>query len=467
MSSIICSTKIKEKYEEENKKFFLTREDLFLDKPLREIYVVSAYTDVKLIEWLITQLNKKGSGKGGVKFKIFLDERQSRFVDESSTKNFLIGLNKKIIEAKTNRGSKLFSRDSGIFLVKRGSLFHSKLIITKSETKVKMLLGSLNFTMKAFDKNEELCLIQDANRKKRVYGSVKQAEDYIELLECCFDATEKALRNFKKGVKPSNLNRNGMTNVYKVDKGLVIPSEWNCDDSLIDYLMRGRLIHPSKSRKFNLYFDLKLDHDAIGKAIENDNEFSDLIESSGLKKSLSVMKMLKKMKIEFKEKKLRNKVQQFCIDTPLGFWCPPEKLEDLQKKLNTADDKKQNENLFSILEDNRERLTTRFEQLIDFINKKIENLEYKWVYANKNDALKAWNEWYDKKLGKKNDSIWFNRLNSKYTVSRVPNFADDPVACKEFEDIFKESLEDEISIKGGSAVAKFVYKHHKAFFECF
>ena len=76
MSAEIFSTKIKKNTNNE----FLSREHLFLDNPLTAVYVVSAYTDTALIDWLIDRLEQRGSGNGGVKFKIYLDESQSRFV---------------------------------------------------------------------------------------------------------------------------------------------------------------------------------------------------------------------------------------------------------------------------------------------------------------------------------------------------------------------------------------------------
>ena len=64
--------------------------------------------------------------------------------------------------------------------------------------------------------------------------------------------------------------------------------------------MRGTLIHPSKSRSFNLYFDLKLDQDVIGKAIKKD-DISSLIEYGSMRKSLSIIKMLAEQGITIKQ----------------------------------------------------------------------------------------------------------------------------------------------------------------------
>ena len=98
----IYSTKIKKNSQEK----FLNISDLYLDKPLTAIYVISAYTDTTLIEELIKELKKKGTGNGGVKFKIFLDERQSRFTEGSFSKDFLIKLDNIISKAKNNDGGK-------------------------------------------------------------------------------------------------------------------------------------------------------------------------------------------------------------------------------------------------------------------------------------------------------------------------------------------------------------------------
>ena len=447
MSAEIFSTKIKKNTNNE----FLSREHLFLDNPLTAVYVVSAYTDTALIDWLIDRLEQRGSGNGGVKFKIYLDESQSRFVDGSSSKAFLINLNEKISNAKTKSRRRLFSQDSGIFLVKRGSLFHSKLIITESKNKKKLLIGSLNFTAKAFDFNEEICLVQDAE-KRRTPQLIKQAYEYIESLETSYKNT---IHN------KSGQGRLDNTKVYKVSENLNIETDFGAEASLIDYLMKGVLIHPSKSKTFNLYFNLKLNQDLIDNALKEDENISSLIESNSMRKSLSVMKMLQKLNVTLDNSCSRIGVKRFCIDTPLGWWCPPEKYQDLDAEMKKNNEEEKNKKLFQILREKRSELTEMFKDVVCAINEKIKKYNCTWEYENLDAAVSDWKKWYGNKLEKENDPIWFGRLNSKFTVSRVPNFADDPVACEEFENAFRISLENEISISGGSLVAKEVYNHNK------
>lgn len=463
----IYSTKIKKNSQEK----FLNISDLYLDKPLTAIYVISAYTDTTLIEELIKELKKKGTGNGGVKFKIFLDERQSRFTEGSFSKDFLIKLDNIISKAKTSSGRSLFSKDSGIFLVNRGSLFHSKLIITESLKKIKMFIGSLNFTSKAFTYNEELCLVQESEKKEKkgkkgIPTAIKQAQDYITLLENIYEKTLEKTLSFPKNGTNKNAHLDS-TRVYKVSKDLVIPSSTIFDDnSLIEYLMRGTLIHPSKSRSFNLYFDLKLDQDVIGKAIKKD-DISSLIEYGSMRKSLSIIKMLAEQGITIKQNNKNISIKKYCIDTPLGFWCPPEKQPDLEKELKKVNEEEKFKNLFLTLAQKREDLTKRFKEVIQKINERIQNLgiDYKWDYSDLEKAVNAWNKWYNEKLEKENDPIWFSRLTSKYTISKVPNFSDDPIACKEFETSFKVSLGNEIDMKRGSSIAKRIYRSNKKFFQ--
>lgn len=444
----ICSTKILPK---EGDKYF-QREDLFPEGLVTEMYVVSAYTDVDVIKWLVGELQKTecGSSRSRIILKIFLDERYSRF-DDDNMRTFLLKINKTIKLATTQNGRLLFDNKSGIYLVRRGALFHSKLIVTRTTKATRVIIGSLNFTKNAFKSNEELVYVCDDTIL------FNKARKYISLLEGFFD-------------EPKTSELKGNIRISKVSDNLTFES---CENETLDeYILDGFLVHPARKRSFPEYFKLNLPKDIIESSLE-ELEHKDLIEGKGLKGSISVLKMLQKMEkslisLKNAQKEGKGKWTSLCIDTPLGLWCPKDKIEELKSKVNGAEDLKNYHTfIFDKLVEKREKLKEMFKSVISEISGVIKSVqekngkEIKWDYFDEQIALDDWDDWFSDLLGRKEDAAWFDRLNSIVSISKMPAIFDDPVSGRAFKKAFIESLRSEIYIPYGFNIADDIYENNK------
>ena len=446
----ICSTKLFPKKEGA----FFKREDLFPEGLVTEMYIVSAYTDVDVIEWMVGELQKAecGSSRSRIVLKIFLDERYSRF-DDDNMRAFLLKINTTIKSATTQNGRRLFDDESGIYLVRRGALFHSKLIITQTTKVKRVIIGSLNFTKKAFKSNEELVYICDDS------NLFNKARKYISILGKIFKEPSESQGNVR---------------VNKVSSSLTFNSDKM--ETLDDYLLNGFLVHPARKRAFPEYFKLNLPKDVIESNLE-ELEHKDLIEGKGLKGSISVLRMLQKIEPTLKglkeaQKEGKGKWTSLCIDTPLGLWCPKDKIEELKGKVNGADDLRDYHNhVFKKLLKKREDLEKIFKSVISEISGVIRNVQekngkkIKWIYSDEETALKSWKSWFSDLLEKKEDAAWFDRLNSIVSISKMPAIFDDPVSGRAFKKAFIESLRSEINIPYGLAIADEIYKKHQKIFD--
>ena len=126
--------------------------------------IVSAYTDLDWIHQAVQYIQEHK--KGCVEIRFYLDFFASKFSILPDVKKQMIKLNKEIRKMDPN---------GGIFLVKKGQLFHSKIIITQTEKRCKVIVGYINFTKKAFEGNEEIALVDDFD------DMTKALKVYVEL----------------------------------------------------------------------------------------------------------------------------------------------------------------------------------------------------------------------------------------------------------------------------------------------
>ncbi|MCQ2593223.1 MAG: phospholipase D-like domain-containing protein [Treponema sp.] len=257
----LTSTKLLE--DKNGKKFSWS--DIFVNVgKIIEMTVVSAFVDDDTLHSLIEELQKesgKASMRDSVRLKIFIDAAASRFAQKESQEKFL-ALNKIIEDACWNseqRTRKIFTDDSGIHLVsiRNTRLFHSKMILCKSTTKMRMILGSVNFTKCAFNNNEELAIVGDVDITDGVVTNAKKNDLFRQALE------------YEKILNDSLENDKNHDNEYSVKKGKksgvrvrriskeLANSYTPIDDDLYAYLMRGSLFY-SKPVCFSEYFPLNL-----------------------------------------------------------------------------------------------------------------------------------------------------------------------------------------------------------------
>lgn len=419
---------------------------------IEEMYIVSAYTDVKIIKKLVADIleNKRFSQRPKMKLKFFLDGNCSHYFDDEKTKKELHAIDLTIqdsFDSSKKRKENFFDPSSGIYLVKRGSLFHSKMILVKTEFSARILIGSLNFTTKAFSKNEELMLIHEsAERKTEI---LKQADKYIKKVEKLIERNKKG--TYSTGCRVSDIPPQTRKNTLYGDNNIKY-------ESIEDFLSSGILVHQAQTKTLSLYFDLKLPPDVLDKKINASSIHSLLKSKKNKSKSLSLKKIMEECKIKFPQKPEQASWKRFCIETPLGLWCPPKYIPEITAIKESSELDDFYDSLFRILTKKRQKITEKFTEVQDSICKLIEEIANKgeeidnWKYKGQ-PGIDAWNAWYDKLLEKQSEATLMEMLTNVVITSRIPYIWDDPIVSQKLIDGFKKSLKYEVDIDYGKSVA--------------
>lgn len=290
----LTSTKI---LKDDNGKHFSWK-DIFVSGKIVKMTIVSAFVDELTLDSLIKELLKRdgrASMSDSICLKIFIDATACRFLQEENQKS-LIKLNRIISNAyweNKSRPKKLFTNDSGIYLVSinKTRLFHSKMILCKSRSRMRMILGSVNFTQCAFNNNEELAIVGDvdlldgkvtAADKNNLF---RKALDYEkELNDCIIDYEKETSADIKKKISDFNIV------AHKVSAQmarLYAPK----DDNLYAYLMKGSLLY-GKPVSFSEYYSLNLPKEFLQKKLEEDEAVKSLLGKTNMKASFSIVKLL-------------------------------------------------------------------------------------------------------------------------------------------------------------------------------
>lgn len=419
---------------------------------IEEMYIVSAYTDIKIIKKLVADIlnNKRFSQRPKMKLKFFLDGNCSHYFDDEKTKKELLAIDltiQDLFDSNKKRKENYFDSSSGVYLVKKGSLFHSKMILVKTESSARILIGSLNFTTKAFSKNEELMLVHESTERKTEI--LKQADKYIKKIEELIESNEKG--TYSTGCRVSDIppqtrkiTLDGVNNVKY--------------ESIEDFLSSGILIHQAQTKTLSLYFDLKLPPDVLDKKINASSIHSLLKNTKNKSKSLSLKKIMEECKIAFPQKTEQTSWKRFCIETPLGLWCPPKYIPEITAIKESTELNAFYETLFQILKEERIKITNKFKEVQDSICKLIEEIANKgeeidcWKLEGQ-QGIDAWNSWYDKLLKKQSEATLMEMLTNVVITSRIPYIWDDPIVSQQFIDGFKKSLNYEVDIDYGKSVA--------------
>ncbi len=308
----------------------------------------------------------------------------------------------------------------------------------------------------------------------------RQALDYEQILN---DSVNKNEEN-KNGVR----KKSSTVESYKVSQNLAnqyVPNDTN----LYAYLMRGSLFY-SKPLSFSEYFLLKLPKGVLQKKLEKDKAISSLIGKTNMKNSLSIVKLVTlseeeggaNIKLPPKAEG-KNMWRSLCIPTSFGFWCPPERKEDLENEKKKNKESDYYAQLLNVISENKELLQNKFLKLINAIKQKINEIEEErktysslhfneeikkeddletWQYANEKFAIEKWNEFVKKllanrkKLEKDCSEIIFE--------AKVPYLSEDVQARTEFLTSFIEAI-DRIRLTNnaqGSGIVDEILKKHSS-----
>lgn len=390
------------------------------NKKITRCIVISAYTDCEWIDGIVDYI-EGNRNKKGVEFRLYLDYFASKFSVLEKIKERLIEINNKIRKIDPN---------GGIFLIKKFQLFHSKIIITETEKLCKVIVGSINFTQKAFEKNEEIALVDYFNDPKNYPHYTWQIEHYIEKLNIIAE------------------------NVSEIDE-----SEEHY--SLRSRMMDGVLYWKNSEYKpfsFNLGLSTSLLNKISKFFNSNENSPLDKYWNRVYPSTLPVSKLFKNNFDKDLNGKQGEKVKwkYLSLETPYGYWVPREYVELVEKSISRQSTKteKKLKAFCRDIKDSEKVIVTNFNEFYNALTyecSKVKKLDRK--DSNAIISMKPrWNEWFDrlkKKIGvldEKNKSPkeieeikrlsekFLERLYRSYNQESVPDIWNDEIAIQEFED---------------------------------
>lgn len=393
---------------------------------VRKIRIASGFTDGELILRTIKNLSKYIEH-----ISFYLDLSASHYLTDKYTNEILDQA------AIAIRDNDQFDEYSGIYLVKCGSLFHSKLISCESKTKALFSIGSLNFTNNALKNNEEIMLLSP--------NVDIESDEYLEI-----DQYFENLWNLTNARKNSKIGH-----AFKVGSDDL---DFKNKD-LRSILLYGRLFFEAKEQdpfRFSLRLpdSVKEDQSNLHPMLEAETR-----DSISLVALLSTPRNLGGLGIEeFKNLKLDRKTKsqwkRYSVETCYGYWCPLDHTDELEKDLNLREMRRQPyfEALLENLEDNAQDIEKVFLELIQSLKTRMHSDE--WIYSDEDTALVAWRNWRQRIIQKwTKQSTVFKRLIRGVDSSSVPDVWSDPLTSKEFEESFLQSLLFYWSKNGNNKIA--------------
>jgi len=391
-------------------KFKNINELLKIEGSISKLIIISGYIDLDIVKELIEYL-KNNRGRRKPSLEIYTDSSSSKFYSDS-----VIEKKYKILSKNIN---KFFYAGSGIFLVRFGKLFHSKCFVIQSNTHQKAIIGSLNFTKKGLNENEEL-ILSDSSK-------LNDKTTVTKLSNWTIDNYIKKLRKKSKKVTPK-LKRE-------------IPPL-----SLRHILLEGNIYYKSQENdpfRFKLCLPEEVtDVDA--------GEIHPLLEGR-INDSISVKALITGRKSqgglaiklpEIKGSKLS--WRKYCVETCYGYWNPVYFSDEITEVLKKRKKKRSPyyKKIKEILKKRKKDIFEKFSVFTKELNEHILNGDNKcdWEYYRTGKIHTNWKEWYSKLEKKLINEEYYNKLVSGVAKVTVPDVWNDQLSAKEFEESFLESL---------------------------
>jgi len=416
---------------EENSTAYKNFQDLiWLEGKLVSIRVVSAYFDIPSINQLLKYMNNQKHERANIELIIIVDNFSSKFQANKELREELKKINNKIQSLCPN------SENSGIYLARVGSLFHSKGFLVSTSKRGKFMIGSLNLTQKGLHKNEEIILLGEYTKHSKEKNAVlaKSFNDYVDQLLKLKPYEDEVDRNVKK-----------VGTVERVDtidvKSVVAPR------SLREVFLNGRLYYERKEQD-PFRFDLKMP-----KSMKlSPSHLSAYLEST-TSNSIDISKLVADQTTLPEPAQSRSTWKKFCVDTCYGYWSPTAYFESgagedclaeqLRKRKGNRDE--YYEQLFEYVKDCSEEVFSALNNIVteigDNAKKDSSNNAEEWVFQDVDQLKKAWETWLVNLTRKMENEHFKDRLNSGISSVSVPDIWEDTESTKEFEDSFFESIE--------------------------
>lgn len=376
---------------------------------IRSITIISAYADLLALKELIDFLEDNYDTRSYPTCRIFLDSSSSSFFTDKSIYNGFIEL--------SNRIAEFCDESSGIYLVRWGSLFHSKCYLIKSNNYGKVIVGSLNLTKKGLTENEEIVLVSEFNIDGRT--KVNAITKWIEN-EYINELIEKS---------------------HRISENITQHSWPSC---LRHLLLDGHIYYELREQD-PFRFKLRLPEDLIKQEAELDPLLESTISDSiSIEILLSSDKKFGGMGLSFPQKRKSKKSwKRYCVETCYGFWNPLNRKSEIESVLNERKKarKPYYDSIKKVLNKKKPDISNCFYTLIDRIRNNISKNYPDWKFNAKDKVQESWGNWYEILLEKINDNEkYYERLVSGITHVSTPDVWSDPLSSREFEDSFLESL---------------------------
>lgn len=397
---------------------------LDVDGSIRDLTIISAYTDIKMLRELCRKARRNADGRtSGPRIRIFLDRQASTYESDIKMKEVMDRLSRKL---KTGNDG------SGIWLVKVGPLFHAKAVVVETNTSLRYMLGSLNMTQKAFSKNEELVGLGYADVDSK--------------------AADNKIAKWISGAYCDKLKDLSQQVPFAREKQLE-------PDSLQSLLLSGIMFHEEKESdpfRFNI---------GLPEAFLKIKQPVHPLMAAELKDSISMEAIIKGAESDDgmgvrlpipDQSESRESWKKYCLDTCYGFWCPDLLRDEAESAVEVTRKKRSPKfegrtiaetghlvepGLFSIVRDNRERISACFFSILE----KLDNQIAAQLPVDRDWDIKAvrirWGRWYDRLIEKlENEQIRERIVLGVYTAP-VPNVWSDPITSRVFETSWIEGLQ--------------------------
>ncbi len=396
---------------------------LTIEGKIQKIYLASAYCDTDILYKIKNSIKDQIDARG-CEFHIFIDQ----FANKAWLGQELISK----FRGLTTRLKNEISPTSEIYFVKNsGKLFHSKILYIKTTKYIKIYLGSMNFTERGTNPNENeeiLCEFEKTITTTNKF--ISEIENYFIKLQ-------------KNSLALSELKKLPTINKYS---------------SARDFFLSGHVFFEfANIRLFN--FPLELPEEVKKGVSKLHNSLIDITQDN--------IDIIKKV-CSFEKNNNHTSWKQYTIETPYGYWAPKEFLEKINKILDEKSSYKAN-SIRIIKELTNENEVNKimlpyFQEISENIYQKFPDCEW--------DAEKLktrWTNWYNKLLKKINNNAEgeFNLILEKYISGiswcSLPDFWDDTYLRENFEDYFLNSLAIKTSIKSSkkNCFIKFLNDNYK------